>query len=57
MLFTVLSIAYLRSVVGNGCYAVCAWLPEQNIDLILKGFGHICSPIVMIIRRPRVANE
>lgn len=38
---------------------LCAWLPWKNIDLILKGCGHILGslPIVMIIRLPWVTSE
>lgn len=60
MVFVVLSKLHTsNSVVGNGCYGLRAWLLRQNIDLILQGCGHILgsSPIVMIIRHPRVANE
>lgn len=44
---------------GNGCYGLCAWLPGKNIDLVLKGCGHILGslPIVMIIRPRWVTTE
>lgn len=55
-----IGIPHLYSCVGYGCYGHCAWLLRQNLDLIgLTGCGHIRggSPIIMIIRHPRVARE
>lgn len=54
-------LTYVRTAYryGNGCYGLCAWLPWKNIDLVLKGCGHILDtlPIVMIIRPLWVTSE
>lgn len=57
MLYLVMSEPHTAMVMV--AMGLCAWLPWKNIDLILKGYGHILGslPIVMIIGLPRVTSK